>query len=387
MGFTNIALNIAHCIHLARDVCRNGHAYLPLKLQHATIDDLFSRSAWHVIGQKYNVDIRFYCDDNNNIARQKGILDGEKLLKRIGRNIGWKNVSKYLKPDFNKALFIRDAMTTRFGHDVTVQDMIWIMTKHLNPTVASYVLSIHYGLLNSTTQKQAEKNKDKYNKGNYTVIHLRFESDTWTLLTFREVAFDSKPYRLEQSIERRLFNNTAGRSKRVTWYGTGSPLKYFGDEKKIHYKREFMDESKVVKPFLTEYWNSVAQPQQQTQQPIKKQSHNRQLQQRIIKELRTRPPTLVPFSSWYRDVQRVKNNKKNHHHGNVSRPTKPPGPLWVNVTNSTGALIDFVMALYAHRSIVARFSSFGNQLAKMRCRFKLGETWIYTTNYKVRKAC
>eukprot|EP00759_Apiculatamorpha_spiralis_P028867 PhF_6_TR31365/c1_g1_i3/m.45914 len=390
MGFTNIVLNIAQCIHLARDVCNNGRAYIPLRVQHGTIDDLFNRSAWEVIGEKYNVDIQFYCDEKTIIA-QRGILNGEAALKALGPKVTWYNVSQNASQTLctNNPVFIANAFKTMYGPDPTVNDMILTMTRNLNSRVASWVSAIHNGLLKHNRKNnsyhgrwiKSQKNVKVNLTERYTVVHLRFEGDTWTLITFRAKAYDN-PARLDQQVDRM----NGGEVSNVTWYGSGSPLRNFGWGKRIHYKREFMDESKVVAPFLTEYWNSVAQPQQQTQQPIKKQSHNRQLQQHIIKELRTRPPTLVPFSSWYRDVQRVKNNKKNHH-SNVSRPIKPPGPLWVNVTNSTGALIDFVMALYAHRSIVARFSSFGNQLAKMRCRFKLGETWIYTTNYKVRKAC
>eukprot|EP00759_Apiculatamorpha_spiralis_P028860 PhF_6_TR31365/c0_g1_i2/m.45911 len=366
MGFTNIVLNIVQCIHLARDVCHHGRAYIPLRIQHASIDDLFARSAWKTIQKKYNVSIHFYCDDGI-IAKQQGLLSEKVFLRRAGRRTSWKNISRYLIYQFNRTIFVQDAMTTRFGSETTVNDMILILTKHLNPTVASYVEAINTGL-----RKYNRETRPKHLRSStvYTVIHLRFESDTWTLLTFKETAFNF-PFMLEQQIDRKIMVNDS--TTNVVLYGTGSPLKYFGKNKKVHYKRDYMDESKVIQPYITEYWNALNIP--------------------------TLPPapnrTSSPPKNFTPKTMRYKVKDKNGtrwivYNTTEAPPTPAPTPapiVMVNVTNSTGALIDFVMALYADQSVLAKFSSFGNQLASLRCQFRLGETWTYRTNYKMRKAC
>eukprot|EP00759_Apiculatamorpha_spiralis_P053587 PhF_6_TR6261/c0_g1_i1/m.9472 len=343
MGLTNIILNIVKCINLARDVCHHGTAYVPLQIQHAVIDDLFDRSAWQEIGVKYNVTIHFYCDDNT-ITNQRGVLNGRTFLQRIHTHsitheVSWSNASVALGVCVNKTLFVQDAMSTKWTHGNKsvdrryVNEMILMMTKHLSPTLTSYIQSIRTGLM-------------RYNK-TYTVLHLRFESDTWTLITFRETAFDN-PFMFEKQVNEKLNNDT-------TWYGTGIPLKHFGRRKTIHYKREFMDESKVVTPYITGYWNMVSGTTQYTL-----------------------PPRVPAYMTTPSPIGK----------GRKILPQYTPPPTLVNVTNSTGALIDFVMALYAPRSVLAKFSSFGNQLASLRCNFNIGEeTWVYRTNYKLRRIC
>eukprot|EP00759_Apiculatamorpha_spiralis_P028863 PhF_6_TR31365/c1_g1_i11/m.45920 len=367
MGFTNIVLNIAQCIHLARDVCNNGRAYIPLRVQHGTIDDLFNRSAWEVIGEKYNVDIQFYCDEKTIIA-QRGILNGEAALKALGPKVTWYNVSQNASQTLctNNPVFIANAFKTMYGPDPTVNDMILTMTRNLNSRVASWVSAIHNGLLKHNRKNnsyhgrwiKSQKNVKVNLTERYTVVHLRFEGDTWTLITFRAKAYDN-PARLDQQVDRM----NGGEVSNVTWYGSGSPLRNFGWGKRIHYKREFMDESKVVAPFLTEYWNARGASSY------------------------TLPPTLAPSTNLSK-IQNMSNLTTKSKKIKKIVPTRPPPPpQMVNVTNSTGALIDFVMALYAHRSVLAKFSSFGNQLASLRCHFQLGETWVYRTNYKLIRLC
>eukprot|EP00759_Apiculatamorpha_spiralis_P040053 PhF_6_TR38714/c0_g1_i2/m.57941 len=305
MGLTNVLLNIVRCIQLAKDMCQNGTAHLPVMVQHATMHDLFNHTVWKTIRTKYNVTIRFYCDDT--VSTQVEVLHAKFNMSSTVNAMRQKSIHNFLT-QCDGLVLVPDALSTYYETNVNVtNDMLMELLQHTSNKVATYINAISQGLLvNKSTQ--------------ITTLHLRFESDVGALLLGGVISEEKQLELLNKVriLDRQIIRYAIIPNKTFTdvWYATGSPLsRRWRFESHIrsgflYYKRDFMDENTVNKPY---------------------------------------------------NILNV-----------------------INITNCTGALIDFVIAvLHSNRVIAAGYSSFGNQIANLRCAYNLGETWLYKSSMKM----
>jgi hypothetical protein len=69
-------------------------------------------------------------------------------------------------------------------------------------------------------------------------------------------------------------------------------------------------------------------------------------------------------------------------------PTRYRDGRPVSVTNSTGALVDFILMLRSNVTLLARYSSFGSILRALRCTYGIGHrTFTYGTRLGVQDGC
>eukprot|EP00759_Apiculatamorpha_spiralis_P045171 PhF_6_TR4205/c0_g1_i1/m.5654 len=309
MGFTNIVLNIAKCIQLASKVstaCGGGITllFLPVRVQHGTIYDLFKPSVWEIFRNQYNVTIHFYCQDSNAaLLKQQFPLLNVSSSNYVGSCLHHQRHHHV----------IRDAFTAYKGDDVsTTSQIVLTLMKHVASSPGLYAQTIMDKLI---------QHSHNNNNNGYTGMHLRFERDAWILFTSphmsRFLSVEDKLVELDAELCKQMIPH------REVWYGTGTTLRHawsfaLGNRKNVFlYKRELINERAVSTPFVAPSWRNKT--------------------------------------------------------------------VMIEVTNSTGALIDFLVVLHSKRAVVAKYSSFGQQIKALRCMFKFGETWIYTANMKVRR--
>ena len=159
------------------------------------------------------------------------------------------------------------------------------------------------------------------NDTRYAAVHIRLESDMWTLTGGKGDGDRRTTFGDTLSLFARHIPNG------MQVYGTGRPVGPDSAKWTVRYKSDFLDESSFVAPY----------------------------------------PTL------YRRSGRV-----------------------ANITNSTGALVDFILLLEANAALTARYSSFGTYVAVLRCISRRGMgssprkkgTYVYGTGRpSVMEAC
>eukprot|EP00759_Apiculatamorpha_spiralis_P037580 PhF_6_TR37452/c0_g1_i3/m.55077 len=214
MGLTNTFLNIIRCILLAKDMCRNGTAYIPTKVQHGTIHDLLDSSAvFETLQTRYHVKIHLYCSDAALVASRGWLVEAE-IDHRGYDPITKSPLMRFLTMCLDGPLFVKDAFSTHYGDSKVTQDMLMTLVNHPAAKVAKYVATVRSGLMSKVSSQLQF----------FNTIHLRLESDAWILMAKQPTSKHHRVRLLETQLQNEIKKNSTRRCS-VVLHGVSSQLR------------------------------------------------------------------------------------------------------------------------------------------------------------------